>query len=154
MEPLISLTLRDPQPVYQPGERLRFEYQIDAVGPGELSAVEASVLWYTEGKGDEDLGVHYFERRTPADEDDGDLRPLQQVEVALPNSPLSYAGVILKIRWCVRVRVFMKRGKDVFFEQPFQFGEVPAPAPPAAEPPPSVEVNEQDIAGSGLSVEL
>jgi hypothetical protein len=134
IEPLISLGLRNPRPVYQPGERLAFEYQVDAVGPGELSAVEASVLWYTEGKGDEDLGVHFFERRVAADAEDGDLRPLRQVEVVLPNSPLSYAGVILKIRWCVRVRIFLRRGKDVFFEQPFQLGEVPAPAAAEAKP--------------------
>lgn len=133
MEPLISLGLREPRPVYFPGERLSFEYQIDAVGPGELLACEASVLWYTVGKGDEDLGVHYFERRVPADTEDGDLRPLRQVEVILPKSPLSYCGVIVKIQWCVRVRIFLKKGKDVFFEQPFQLGAVPPPMRASAE---------------------
>jgi hypothetical protein len=152
MEPLISLTLRESRPVYLPGEPLKFEYQIDAVGPGELSAVEASVLWYTEGKGDEDLGVHYFERRTPADVDDGDLRPLRQVEVTLPGSPLSYSGMILKIRWCVRVRAFLRRGRDVFFEQPFQFGEVPAPAPPSDEPAAMISVNADDAAEANVEL--
>ncbi|MEQ8787616.1 MAG: hypothetical protein RIC55_15035 [Pirellulaceae bacterium] len=127
MEPLISLGLREPRPVYFPGERLSFEYQIDAVGPGELLACEASVLWTTMGKGDEDLGVHYFERRTPADTEDGDLRPLRQVEVILPKSPLSYCGIIVKIQWCVRVRIFLRKGKESFFEQPFQLGAVPPP---------------------------
>lgn len=127
MEPLISLGLRQPRNVYQPGETLEFEYQIDAVDPDEVQAIETSVLWYTEGKGDEDLAVHYFERRTPPDAADGNLCPLEKVAVVLPNSPLSYDGAIVKIRWCVRVRVFLRRGKETFLELPFDLGETPAP---------------------------
>ena len=122
MEPLISLQLRHPLRVYHPGDELECEYQIDAVDPEEIQAVEASVLWYTEGKGDEDLAVHFFERRTPADSEDGDLRPLHKFRTILPNSPLSYAGSIVKIRWCARVRLFLRRGKELFFEQPFVLG--------------------------------
>ncbi len=51
----------------------------------------------------------------------------------LPNSPLTYAGVAVKIRWCVRVRAFLRRGREVFFEQTFVLGDVP-PACPVAEP--------------------
>ena len=133
MEPLISLSVREPQRVYLPGDRLAYEYQIDAVEADELAAVEASVMWYSEGKGDEDIGVHYFERHVPAEVEDGDLRPLRKVEVTLPNSPLSYAGAIVKICWCVRVRVFMRRAKEIFFEQPFTLGAVPPPALDAVE---------------------
>lgn len=128
MEPLISVGLRPPRQIFEPGEALEFEYQIDAVEPEDVQAVEASVLWYTEGKGDEDLAVHYFERRLPADAEDGNLCPLRQVATVLPNSPLSYSGAIVKIRWCVRVRVFLRRGKETFLELPFQLGTVPAPA--------------------------
>ena len=60
MEPLISLQLLRSCRLYKPGEELAAEYQIDAIDPREIVAVEASVLWYTEGKGDEDLGVHFF----------------------------------------------------------------------------------------------
>lgn len=127
MEPLISLGLRPPRQVFEPGDKLEFEYQIDAVEPEEVQAIEASVLWYTEGKGDEDLAVHYFERRVPAEAEDGNLCPLRQVATVLPNSPLSYNGAIVKIRWCVRVRVFLRRGKETFLDLPFQLGTVPAP---------------------------
>jgi hypothetical protein len=127
MEPLISLTLRDPRRIFQPGDELECEYQIDAVPAEEIQAIEASVLWYTEGKGDEDLAVHYFERRVPGDAENGDLRPLRRFHSRLPNSPLSYNGAIVKIRWCVRVRLFLRRGKEVIFERPFQLGSVPAP---------------------------
>lgn len=135
MEPLISLGLRPPRQIYKPGDKLEFEYQIDAVEPDDVQAIESSVLWYTEGKGDEDLAVHFFERRVPAEAEDGNLCPLHQVSTVLPNSPLSYDGAIVKIRWCVRVRLFLRRGKETFLELPFQLGTVPSPmlAVPAVE---------------------
>lgn len=125
MEPLISICLRGQRRAFLPGDELECEYQIDAVEKQELTAVEASVLWHTEGKGDEDLGVHYFERRVPADEDDRDLRILRRFRTVLPNSPLTYSGVIVKIRWCVRVRAFLRGGKETFLEYAFQLGHVP-----------------------------
>ena len=121
MEPLISIRQMAPRRVYTPGETLHCEYQIDAVEPADLQAVEASVLWYTTGKGDEDFGVHYFQRRTAYDAEQGDLRRLHRFQTILPRSPLSYAGVLLKIRWVVRMRV-LRRGKDHSAEQPFQLG--------------------------------
>ena len=85
-------------------------------------------MWYTEGKGEEDLGVHFFERRLPADADDGDLRPMRRLRTRLPNSPLSYRGAILSIHWCVRLRLFLRRGREYVVEQPFTLGSVPARA--------------------------
>jgi hypothetical protein len=120
IEPLISLQFLSSGGVYRSGDILRAEYQIDAVASDNVQAVELSVLWYTEGKGDEDLAVHFFERRVAADADDGDLRRLYRFKTELPNSPLSYSGEILKIRWCGRVRIFLRRGKEIFFDQPFQ----------------------------------
>ena len=120
IEPLISLQFLGSGGVYRSGDLLRAEYQIDAVASDDVQAVELSILWYTEGKGDEDLAVHFFERRVAADADDGDLRRLYRFKTELPNSPLSYSGEILKIRWCGRVRIFLRRGKELFFDQPFQ----------------------------------
>ena len=55
------------------------------------------------------------------------------------NSPLSYDGAIVRIRWCVRLRLFIRRGKDFVLEHPFTLGAVPAvPTEPA------VEANEED----------
>jgi hypothetical protein len=126
MEPLLSLQIAEPRRVYLPGDELECECQIDAIDAKEIQAVETSVLWYTEGKGDEDLGVHYFDRRVPGDCDEGDLRPMHRFTTVLPNSPLSYAGEIVKVRWCARVRLFLKKGKELFFEQPFTLGGVMA----------------------------
>lgn len=124
MEPLISIQIQEFRPSFRPGELLTVDYQIDAVGKGDLQAVEASVLWFTEGKGGEDLGVHYFERRVPGDAEDRDLRSWRRFQLNLPNSPMTYEGFLLKIRWCVRVRVFLKHGKQVVSEHPFVLGEV------------------------------
>jgi len=120
MDPLISLRIHSPNCVFHPGETLNWECQIDAVSPGDILAVEVSVNWYTEGKGDEDLGVHYFERYTPSDAVDGDLRQLHRFQTQLPNTPLSYHGSIVKIRWRVRVRVYWGRGQETFADRAFQ----------------------------------
>ncbi len=122
MEPLISIQLFDHLPSYPPSGVLRCDYQLDAVAPEDLLAVEASVLWYTEGKGDEDMGVHFFERRVPGDVEDGDLRPLRSISVELPYTPLSYRGTIIQIHWCVRVRAFLVRGKEATLDHPFVLG--------------------------------
>jgi hypothetical protein len=123
--PLVSIKIDNRQAAHSPGETLSGEYQIDAVEAAELGAVELSVLWYSEGKGDEDLGVHHFERRTDEDEDPTPLTELRKFSVTLPNSPLSYEGVLIKLRWCVRVRVFLKSGRNYFAELPFRLGTVP-----------------------------
>jgi hypothetical protein len=130
-EPLLSLCINGTKRTFSAGDEIVCEYQIDAVDPADIQAVEASILWFTEGKGEEDLGVHFFERRLPGDADDGDLRPMRRVRTRLPNSPLSYRGAILSIRWCVRLRLFLRRGREFVLEQPFTLGAVP---PVASEP--------------------
>jgi hypothetical protein len=130
VEPLISIRQLNPQRIYWPGDTLTCEYQIDAVGREDLHAVEASVLWYTEGKGEEDLGVHFFQRRTNFDAEEGDLRQLHRFQTVLPRSPLSYSGILLRIVWCVRVRVFVRGGKNYVSDQPFQLGPLHGPLRP------------------------
>jgi hypothetical protein len=122
MEPLISVQLFDHVPSCQPGGTLRCDYQIDAVEEGDVQAVEASVLWYTEGKGDEDMAVHYFERHVAGTGSEGDLRQLRSFSVELPLSPWSYQGEILEVHWCVRVRVFLRHGRSVSLDYPFWLG--------------------------------
>jgi len=142
MEPLISLTICDPHRTYRPGDTLECEYQVDAVALEEVKAIESSVMWWTEGKGDEDFGVHHFERRTVSDSPDHDLRNLHRFQTVLPNSPLSYDGRIVKIHWCVRVRVFLKQGKETFFEQPFLLGHRDTGIAPEAPESPKAEQDE------------
>ena len=122
-QPQIVIELDRSEQGYMPGETLAGTYEIRDLLPGEIKAVELSVLWYTIGKGDEDLAVHEFQRRSVDDGDWIDTRPVA-FKTQLPPSPLSYDGRIMKICWCVRVRVFRHRGKDLFAETPFTLGQV------------------------------
>src|SRR5262249_36174480 len=103
----ILIQLDRAPPLYQPGDALAGGYEVRVPPARALAAVELSVLWYTEGKGEEDIGVHHFGRLAQRE---GNLPLPGQVErfaTPLPRSPLSYDGVVVKIRWCVRVRVFL-----------------------------------------------
>ncbi len=131
-QPLISIQIDHAQRVFQPGEVLSGMYQIDSVDPADLQAVEVSVLWFTEGKGEEDLAVHYFERLTADAMPEKNLNECRRFQTILPNSPLSYEGVNVKICWCVRVRAFLHRGRDFVAERAFQLGEV-LPGQPRVE---------------------
>ena len=142
--PLISISVEQRQRPHSAGEPLNGEFQIDAVDAAELRAVELSVLWYTEGKGDEDLGVHHFERWTDEDAAGQPLIELRKFAVPLPNSPLSYEGVLVKLRWCVRVRVFLKNGKEFYAELPFRLGNIPDARP--LEPPEEQVTNGEKMA--------
>jgi hypothetical protein len=133
-QPLVSIQIDGRQQQFQPGEVLAAAFQIDAVQPLELSAIEISVLWFTEGTGDEDLAVHYFERLSNESMPELDLSELRRFQTILPNSPLSYEGLSVKICWCIRVRVFLRGGREFVSEKIFQLGRVPLaqPVPEAA----------------------
>ncbi|MDO4570476.1 MAG: hypothetical protein Q4D38_08840 [Planctomycetia bacterium] len=136
MTPTIIIQFDHPSHRANPGESLSGTYRFVDVESSEIQRVELSILWYTEGKGDEDLGVHYFEL-IPWEEREqkmngGLLPPLPddhalggEFETILPQTPLSYYGKVLKIRWCVRVRLFLKSGRDVKTERVFVLGSVP-----------------------------
>lgn len=109
---------------YTPGETLEFEYRLSK-GPAEqLIAIESSVVWYTEGKGSEDLGVHFFQRISGPTISARNWEEPQTILSMLPASPLSYEGKLLKIRWCVRVRAFLADGTELIAQQPFYLGSI------------------------------
>jgi hypothetical protein len=123
-QPPVILSLDGEYRTFQPGELLSGSYGLGSLRSSDVRATELSVLWYTVGKGDEDLAVHFFERTMPHSADPVDLRQLRRFETRLPSSPLSYSGIILKIRWCVRLRVFPFRGKELLLEEAFRLGAV------------------------------
>lgn len=110
---------------YEPGDAIHVRYDVVGLGSERLRAVEHSVLWYTEGKGEEDLSVHFFERAAKPD-------AAGMFSATLPRSPLSYEGVIVKIRWCARVRIFFHGGRDFVSEHVFDVGRVPPARMPQA----------------------
>jgi hypothetical protein len=127
--PCAKLLLDDTARTYRPGEVLAGQFSLEGVASDDVRACELSVLWHTEGKGDEDLSVHFFERLEPHNGESIDFRQPRRFSTELPNSPLTYGGQIVKIAWCVRVRFFLNRGKELSLEIPFQLGAVPHPEP-------------------------
>ena len=120
----VMIRLLGLQPTYMPQDILEFEYRIANIQESTISAVEVSVVWLTEGKGTEDLGVHFFQRLTGSSIASSDWSIPQQVQVPLPDSPLSYEGRLLKISWCVRVRFYLNDGTELVAQQPFYLGTV------------------------------
>jgi len=123
MHPLVTVQFCAADRRYEPLGPLEVRYAVELPAGQVVRAVERSILWYTEGKGEEDIGVHHFERLT-------DRATVEAAGGAfacqLPASPLSYEGVIVKIRWCVRVRLFFDAGRDFVSEHVFDLGDVPA----------------------------
>jgi hypothetical protein len=124
--PAIRVTFDSPSAHYQLGDRLAGRYTVEGTQLGLARAVELSVLWYTAGKGEEDMAVHHFERIVDEPAHPLDLRVPRRFATILPASPLSYDGVIVKVCWCVRIRVFLSQGQEILIEVPFSFGNVPA----------------------------
>ena len=105
--------------IYQAGGKLTAAWRISRVTLDRLEAVEVSVMWHTEGKGDEDLHVVHFQRF-----DENHIRRLgladeQSLKCGLPVTPLSYHGRLISVRWCIRLRLFLSDGREVVTEQPF-----------------------------------
>jgi len=125
-DPRPTLKLDGNRRVFRPGEILSGVYAIDHVAGTGVDALEVSVLWSSEGKGDEDLAVHFFTRVEAGEGRGFDPRHPGKFSTLLPNSPLSYDGLIVKIHWCVRVRLFLTDGRETVEERPFQLGSIPA----------------------------
>jgi hypothetical protein len=117
-----EVTPRRPPSPWQPGESLTGEFRIANCSGHKLRAAECSVLWYTLGKGDEDLHVHALERFELGSDGRTVSSCTRRFSFMLPPSPVTYDGVIVKIRWCVRVRVFLGGGQEIVSEIPILVG--------------------------------
>src|SRR5262249_29326879 len=101
--PIVTIELENTQG--EPGDLLTGHYVIDPQSIPLATGVEVSVYWSTEGKGDEDRAVQYRKRGSTDDGPLFDERGVGPFAVRLPGAPLSYDGVLVKIIWCVQVRV-------------------------------------------------
>ncbi len=136
-EPNIHVDFDRPDRRYMPGESIVVRYEVDGLGERPLLAVERSLLWYTEGKGEEDIGVHFFDRRS-SKTDAAKALEAGSFMAVLPASPLSYEGVIVKVRWCIRIRIFFSGrdavperlggSRDFVSEHVFEVGTIPPAA--------------------------
>ncbi|MFQ5611575.1 MAG: hypothetical protein ACE5H9_05525 [Anaerolineae bacterium] len=118
MDTDIQIVFDAERPVYEAGETIAGRIEFGTYPSLAVKQVEVSVLWHTMGKGDEDSGVILFETFLQ----DGELSASTVLPfgVQLPPLPVSYDGVLLKIHWLVRVRVFPRRGPSFGSETRFQ----------------------------------
>lgn len=118
-QPAVNVSLDRDDGRYPAGGWLRAQWRVRRVSRERVQGAELSVLWYTEGKGDEDLHVHHFQRWSADQIRSLDLQQGQPLACRLPATPLSYRGRLITIRWSVRLRLFLEGGKDTVTEQPF-----------------------------------
>ncbi len=124
--PPITLKLDSAAGEYQPGQRLSGHFMAEGAVPWMVRSAELSILWYTAGKGDEDFAVHHFERFVDEPGRPLDLRLPHRFATALPASPLSYDGRIVKVCWCARLRIYPQQGPETLTEAVFRLGDVSA----------------------------
>ncbi len=122
----IRITLDSASAHYQPGDRLTGRFMLEGTQMRPVRSAELSILWYTAGKGEEDMAVHHFERLVDDVARPLDLRVPRRFASVLPLSPLSYDGQIVKVCWCVRVRLFLTQAQESIAELPFRLGSVAA----------------------------
>ena len=108
----------------EPGETLEFEYAVNCVEPQLVEKLEVSVMWYTEGKGSEDIGIHMFQQVGREALTAIALDQPRRLSCQLPASPLSFEGRLLKIRWCVRLRLFLTDGGELTADKQFYLGHL------------------------------
>lgn len=113
----VNASVRLEQQSYSPGDELLGAFQLRE--PPERYTIELSILWMTEGKGDEDLGVILFQEWS-SDQNPFDFSQPHAFCVQLPRSPLSYDGFLIKIRWLTRLRVRWGKSEEVLTEESFQ----------------------------------
>lgn len=118
--PALTIELCRADGQYVAGQPLRAYWQLGNWGEQEIVGLEGSVLWFTEGKGDEDLHVHHFARWNESQLQRLSLSARHAIDCVLPLSPVSYHGTLLRICWCVRFRLFRSGGLESVAQQPFQ----------------------------------
>ncbi len=123
-EPVVDLRLLNLHPGLEPNEQLEFEFSFQRVEHALVEGLEISVMWRTEGKGTEDIGIHMFQRLKGDELSHIPLDQSRQISTVLPCSPMSYEGRLLKLRWCVRLRLFLKDGREISAEKPFYLGHL------------------------------
>ena len=115
----MRLELCNEDGVYPAESLLTAQWRISRVAIDEIQSVEISVLWHTEGKGDEDLQVQFFHRISEQAVARLDLGQPQSIQCVLPPTPLSDQGRLISLRWCVRLRLYLSQGREIVAEQPF-----------------------------------
>jgi hypothetical protein len=124
--PGVVIELDEHPDPFHPGQAISGRYCLNvSESTPPVLALEWSVIWATEGTGDEDLGVHATKLVEP-EGFEGVSKPDQWrgFEAILPENPLSYDGLVVKVVWRVRVRAVVGKDPEWLGEVPFRLGNV------------------------------
>ncbi|MEM6780215.1 MAG: hypothetical protein AAF670_21360 [Planctomycetota bacterium] len=130
----MNITLCSEDGTYASGSQLQCSWRISRMTLDQVSGVEVTVLWSTDGKGDEDIGVIHFQRYDAENLNAPTPDDRRMIQCRLPAAPLSYRGHLVQIDWCVRIRVFAKDGREIVTEQPFYVIACESIVEPSNEP--------------------
>lgn len=113
----IEILLELPGGCARPGQPLRGGLRLNVPEPLSVQRLEASVVWYTEGRGDKDEGVVW--NQILAENEELDSQRAFPLEIPMPEGPWTYDGKLIKIRWVIRVRVKPQGESETAGEKPF-----------------------------------
>ena len=103
----LFLEIPSQQEVYLPGDVISGTYHITPEVQHEIRAVEFSIRWFTEGHGDKDIGIHFFERWEKSGGFFPELKTPRPFSCPLPNSPLTYNGAVIGVKWHALLRALV-----------------------------------------------
>ena len=91
----MSLEIHLEETALEPGAELRGRVEWRAEG-GSVESVLVSLLWYTEGKGTEDVGIV-----EQVEVDDPSIEGSHDFSFRLPDFPWSFSGTLVSLVWAV-----------------------------------------------------
>ena len=93
----LSITLDGERRAYRPGERVRgtVSWMVDEAP----ESVAVHLVWYTEGKGDQEVGLAAGAELRPGTEGSAEF------DLELPPGPWSFSGKLISLLWAVELAV-------------------------------------------------
>ena len=116
-----SITIELDRDVYEAGEFMTGRYWLDSPCASSELHADIQVSWQSMGKGETDRGVQHRELRTVPDGEITDSAG-GEFSILLPASPLTYNGVLIKVAWCIEIRILAGRNLRCETTIPFQLG--------------------------------
>jgi hypothetical protein len=103
---MIQISTEGGRIAFEPGESIRgrVEWFSEGAPSDGIDALEVRLLWYTEGRGDQDVGLANSRRieRLPG-------VGAQDFEFELPSGPYSCSGRLISIVWAIEASIFPER---------------------------------------------